>query len=347
MQEGRDRRCRGRRVESGIWRGGKMIRTKKNPYCHLCGTNGKALCEGLRDYLFFAEGAWSFFRCANPECGLVWLNPAPLAEDIHEAYETYYTHDKRGTGKNAVGNFMTRASGILHDGLTAALLLKRSRKKLYGMYLGDTPPGRLLEVGCGNGERLAMFRKTGWAVYGQEVDEKCVKNALDRFGIEIRLGELGNLGYPDNFFDAVVLNHVIEHVHEPLLLMSKCFQLLKPGGVLTVVTPNNESSGLKYFKENWRGLEPPRHIHIFNISSLNAGAAQAGFDLFKTRTTAVNAETIAYGSLRIAYEKRRGGRRPGQKIIVRIMSFYYQILFTLINFFDERSGEECVLKATK
>jgi len=324
-----------------------VIRTKNYPHCHLCGAQGKVICEGLQDYLFSVEGEWSLSKCGNPGCGLVWINPAPLEADIHKAYEVYYTHDKNFLPKNAVRRLITRTVKISYDLLSAALLLKRSRKNLYKMYLGDTPPGKLLEVGCGNGERLAMFQEMGWAVYGQEVDGKCVKNAFQRFGLEIGHGELDDLGYDDNSFDAVVLNHVIEHVHEPLLLLSKCYRLLKPGGVLTVVTPNNESSGLKFFKEDWRGLEPPRHIHIFNISSLNAGAAKAGFNLFKTRTTAVNAETIAYGSLRIAYENKRGGRTTGQKIMVRLMSVYYQILFSSINFFDKSTGEECVLKATK
>lgn len=324
-----------------------MIRTKKNPNCHLCGTEGKVISENLQDYLFFAEGKWSFSRCGNRDCGLVWINPAPLAEDIHQAYEVYYTHDKSAAPKSAVRQLINRTSRISYDFLTAALFLKRSRKNLYKMHLGETAPGKLLEVGCGNGERLAMFQNMGWTVYGQEVDPTCVENAYKRFGIEVRLGELDSLGFQDNSFDAIILNHVIEHVHEPVLLMTKCYRLLKPGGVLTVVTPNNQSSGLKYFKENWRGLEPPRHIHIFNISSLNAGAAKAGFNSFKTRTTAVNAETIAYGSLRIAYENKRGGRSKGQKIIVRLRSFYYQFLFTFLNCFDKSSGEECVLRATK
>jgi 2-polyprenyl-3-methyl-5-hydroxy-6-metoxy-1,4-benzoquinol methylase len=325
----------------------KVIRTKENPYCHLCGSEGKVICENLQDYLFLVKGEWSLSRCRQPECGLVWINPAPLEEDIHKAYEVYYTHDKSAAPKNAFRNLAARTIRTSYDFLTAVSLLKQSRKKLYKMYLADTPPGKLLEVGCGNGERLAMFQNMGWSVYGQEVDGTCVKNAFKRFGIEIQLGELEDLDFEDNSFDAIVLNHVIEHVHEPLLLMSKCYRLLKPGGVLTVVTPNNESSGLKYFKECWRGLEPPRHIHIFNISSLNAGAVKAGFDSFKTQTTAVNAETIAYGSLRIAYEKKLGGRNRGQKIIVRLMSAYYQILFSLINVFDKSSGEECVLRATK
>ena len=171
-----------------------MIRTKKHPHCHLCGAEGKVICEGLQDHLFSVKGEWSFSRCGNPECGLVWINPAPLEADIHKAYEVYYTHDKNLAPKNAVKRLIARTMRISYDLLSAALLLKRSRKNLYKMYLGDTLPGKLLEVGCGSGERLAMFQKMGWSVYGQEVDSTCVKNAFQRFGLEIGHGELDNLG---------------------------------------------------------------------------------------------------------------------------------------------------------
>jgi hypothetical protein len=62
------------------------------PNCYLCGTGGEPLYEGLKDRLFNAPGEWNLKRCPNPECGLLWLDPMPLEEDIGMAYETYFTH---------------------------------------------------------------------------------------------------------------------------------------------------------------------------------------------------------------------------------------------------------------
>jgi len=68
------------------------IGTVAAPRCLLCGEAGKPLYRGLRDRLFAAPGTWALAQCPQPACGLLWLDPAPLPEDVHKAYESYYTH---------------------------------------------------------------------------------------------------------------------------------------------------------------------------------------------------------------------------------------------------------------
>ena len=68
------------------------IQTRPCPDCYICGTKGQPLCQGLEDRLFGALGRWNLKSCPNPDCGLVWLDPMPIEEDIGNAYETYYTH---------------------------------------------------------------------------------------------------------------------------------------------------------------------------------------------------------------------------------------------------------------
>src|ERR1700733_451343 len=60
--------------------------------CAVCGTSGKTLYEGLKDVLFGAQGEWAIKKCANTNCGLLWLDPMPLADEIHKAYAAYPTH---------------------------------------------------------------------------------------------------------------------------------------------------------------------------------------------------------------------------------------------------------------
>ena len=80
-------------------------------------------------------------------------------------------------------------------------------------------------------------------------------------------------------FDVITLNHVIEHVHEPIKVLKLCHELLKPGGQLWLETPNIDSFGYARFKKNWRGLETPRHLILFNRSSLTQAFISAGFPL--------------------------------------------------------------------
>jgi len=74
---------------------------------------------------------------------------------------------------------------------------------------------------------------------------------------------------------------VIEHVHDPKSALRQSFRLLKPNGKLYLETPNIESVGHKEFGENWRALEPPRHLTIFSWAALENFLAQLGFDILR------------------------------------------------------------------
>ncbi|MER2513863.1 MAG: hypothetical protein ABTQ25_15825 [Nitrosomonas ureae] len=66
------------------------------PDCCLCGKPGETLYRNRTDYLFGTPGEWSFRICRGNDCGLVWLDPRPVVNEIGKAYENYYTHDKSG-----------------------------------------------------------------------------------------------------------------------------------------------------------------------------------------------------------------------------------------------------------
>src|SRR5437762_123817 len=73
------------------------IRTVRRPNCLLCGTKGELLYDALADFHFGAPGIWGLKKCPNKMCGLAWLDPFPLEEDIALAYRRYYTHGRDST----------------------------------------------------------------------------------------------------------------------------------------------------------------------------------------------------------------------------------------------------------
>ena len=75
----------------------------------------------------------------------------------------------------------------------------------------------------------------------------------------------------------ITLSHVIEHVHDPMKVLESCLKLLKPGGKIWIETPNIHSLGHDRFQKNWRGLETPRHLVLFNKVSLREAVLNAGF----------------------------------------------------------------------
>lgn len=272
------------------------IRSLPRPDCILCGTAGYSIHEKLQDRLFGAWGWWSHRKCSNRNCGLVWLDPMPLTEDIAKAYRNYYTHASP-SGQSRIGparkayRAMKRAyqagkynyhAGSLplwqrFTGLLAYFFpLSRGEADAEVRFLQNVPQGRLLDVGCGSGEWLLSMRSLGWRVEGLDFDESAVAAARQR-GLEARHGSLEEQNFPGDSFDAITLAHVIEHVPDPVRTVAECARILKPGGKMVVATPNNSSLGHRFFRQNWRGLEPPRHLHIFSPESLRRTLGLAGF----------------------------------------------------------------------
>ena len=69
----------------------------------------------------------------------------------------------------------------------------------------------------------------------------------------------------------------IEHVYDPVKVVESIYRLLKPGGVFWIETPNIDSFGHDIYGPDWRGLEPPRHLVLFNRTTLINILHQIGF----------------------------------------------------------------------
>jgi 2-polyprenyl-3-methyl-5-hydroxy-6-metoxy-1,4-benzoquinol methylase len=315
--------------------------------CLLCGAKGNLLYGDLSDYLFGAPGLWNLRKCSDPECGLIWIDPMPTEKDIGKAYSTYYTHSFNEANEYAGAPDLTRK--ILHRANNLFLYLTGVRmemSKLNYMYLGNLKPGLLLDVGCGGGLLLDRMRSIGWKVMGVEVDPLAANEAKNNFGLQVHVGSLDEAGYPDGIFDAVTMSHVIEHVHDPVALLRECRRVLKPGGILVVVTPNIKSYLHERFKKSWRGLEPPRHLHLFSRATMLVVAERAGLSSPKVWTTEANVEGIAHGSLNIQSGVANNMvEKTSFKQKVRIKSLLMSA--TLYKKMNPDSGEEVVLKVVK
>lgn len=289
------------------------IRVRAFPTCYVCGSDGVGLYRGLRDRLFGAEGQWNLSKC--PKCGLVWLNPMPIEEDISKAYRNYYTHrDDTQTHTSQLMKIYRRAQKTYASlrygynrgniswtdrvlaGLISAHPGRRADAAFKVFYLPRKLDGKLLEIGCGNGTMLSSMQEFGWTAQGVDFDPNAVQVARDR-GLNVQLGTLKDQGYQNESFDALVMVHVIEHLSDPRDLLRECYRILKVGGHLIVVTPNASSWGHKLYGQNWRGLEPPRHLRIFTISSIKEMAVQAGFSECECRTTVRGARGMFLGSM--------------------------------------------------
>lgn len=296
--------------------------------CLLCGRPGRRLYADLTDRSFEATGCWGFAQCEGLDCGLVWLDPQPLLEDLALAYRGYYTHAQPVPGSGALrvwlgllqSAFLARRLGYPPGsagrwgpvGLWVLSSLARlhpgGEDELCGgaMYLpAPRRQARLLDVGCGSGVHLVRMQDLGWEVEGVEVDLEAVKAARAR-GISVRAGTLQDQQYPAGSFDAVTCVHVLEHVHDPVGLLREIARVLRMEGRLVVVTPNIESLGHRRYGAAWLNLDPPRHLYLFSARTLRRVAEMVGLKVLELRSTARSA--WVYGALSRAIARTGRGR---------------------------------------
>lgn len=185
-----------------------------------------------------ADGtAFRVVRCTA--CGLQLTRPLPTESEVAELYG----HEYYGEGRPGLLSW-ERLRLLFHE----VVLRHRARA------LAGRPPGRALDVGCGDGDMLAFLWARGWEVRGQDVSPAAAARAAAK-GIEVHQGPLSGAPYEAGSFDVVMLWHVLEHLTEPLEELRRIRGLLAPEGLLVVEVPNNASWTRRLCGES--GLHPP------------------------------------------------------------------------------------------
>ena len=286
---------------------------------------------------------WTLNRCS--ECAVAYLSPRPNRESIHKAYANYYTHEE-GSNTFKKGKFSVFISYLKK--IIYTIKYKREYQfKEYILYLimYIIYPARLfldskirhigplvnnknhlLDIGCGNGDFLVFANNLGWQVMGLDVDKNAVKTALSK-GLNVKLGDIKSLNKGD-MFDMITLNHVIEHVYNPVELIQQCYKHLNPGGKLWLETPNINSIGLNVYKEYWRGLEPPRHLVLYNIHTLSKLLSDASFFNITQKTHGLSGVYMGLQSEKNMFEFMVN--RPFYKRILKYPRIFFIEIIQLI-----------------
>jgi 2-polyprenyl-3-methyl-5-hydroxy-6-metoxy-1,4-benzoquinol methylase len=190
------------------------------------------------------------------------------------------------------------------------------------------------------------MRTLGWSVTGVDPDPKAVEAGRSR-GLEVFAGTISDVPSGKRY-DAITLNHVIEHVQDPVGLLLECGRRLRPeNGKIIITTPNLDSLGHRWFKGYWRGLEVPRHLLLFSQAALTNCVARSGLSLRSIRTETRLARMIYSPSV----WAKKGGRNVGEelhfKVSTKCASYAFQLLEDAMMLLKKDIGEEicCVCGA--
>jgi 2-polyprenyl-3-methyl-5-hydroxy-6-metoxy-1,4-benzoquinol methylase len=291
------------------------------------------------------------------------LSPQPSQHDLARLYFDYYTHaqpEEESLFVRAILRGIPAATQGYGDIVSdpwehhlGRLLCYFGPLKEMGrrgtMGLSGSSRGTLLDFGCGDGAYLRHMRGLGWKIAGVEQDPRAAEVARATLEGELIHESLADArtAKPEGY-DVITLSHVIEHLLDPIETLTQCAACLRPGGKLVVATPNTASRGHHRFCRSWLHLDPPRHIHLFNASTLTEVARRAGFRVERVESPSSSAHFVWQASALI----ERKGCLPGIRVedlsswglLESGIFWMWEYLLTL---FGLLCGEELLLTAVK
>jgi SAM-dependent methyltransferase len=203
----------------------------------------------------------------------------------------------------------------------AATRQNRGHRQTYAFirrYAG--PRGRMLDLGCGDGTVLVLARRDGWEVQGVELYPEQTRLVRETLGLPVDTADIESYQGRPASWDVVVLTHVLEHLPDPVGALRKIRDLLKPGGAGVLEFPNIDALDARVrrrlarwglHRHRYRPDYVPGHVQEFCRASFARAAREAGLDLERWETYAVNpVKYLLYRHLPLGNKARVLVRRP-------------------------------------
>ena len=243
--------------------------------CPLCeiADRSEVVTETVRDDPL---NRFKILRCHA--CGHLFLFPHPTASED----KAFYDADLQA--RNLMKQFSNNSAEITEAELShwqkrKSIDTDRRMDWLANLiHVGE----QIIDVGCGYGVFVDAATKRGYQAIG--IDPSKIR--VERAGISLQ-GRFIHGDLDEGFvtegrerFSAVTLFHVLEHIREPVFMLQKCFELVKPGGVLLIEVPNVDDELLEYNHE-YRSFHYQRsHYNYFNASGLKLAFDRSGIKQF-------------------------------------------------------------------
>ena len=226
-------------------------------------------------------------RCK--QCELVFDRRVPTATELKDHYTTYSYNYLKKCPDPTLRSFNR-------------LLLNFERFRLNG---------RILDIGCGQGDFLTEATKRKWQSYGTEYSTSAIQLSEKR-GITIISEPANYEDFNGLTFDVITCFEVIEHIQSQCILFDLVYKLLRPGGLFYVTTPNFNSL-LRFFeKKNFKMISYPEHLCFYTKYSLKYLAVTHGFTVNVVTTTGIDVSRLKTQLWRISGRKTK---RPQDMIV--------------------------------
>jgi SAM-dependent methyltransferase len=229
----------------------------ENIRCYYCNSD-KFISE------FYDKYGFKHVRCGV--CGMVYANPRLKKEIAHGLYsEDDYAQFHKIKLLPSL-DYRRNVLGINKYNQITKLL---GRDK-----------GRVLDIGCGLGEMLSVFKENGWDTLGIEFNPFASEYARKNFDIPVINKSVYDFD-ESHKFDVIMLWGVLEHLYDPTNILNKCNGLLREDSLLVLEVPSADSFLVRYAEATGgkvdRIIEGDRHLMLFSVISFKGMLEKSGF----------------------------------------------------------------------
>lgn len=241
--------------------------------CVQCGDSGREVLWAGREHEYddTTDEEFQFVRCGG--CGLVRLDPRPAVSELQRIYPPgYYAYNLLSEESDRAIGFGDRMKMRMYQSRLVSLVAR----------LNKSGTIRILDVGCADGRLLDWYRASSVGdrleTHGIEMNERAASLASER-GHRVVVGRFEvERELEANGFDLILAYHVIEHVEDPRRFARHASELLAPGGLCVVTTPNWDSVDARLLRGHWGGNHFPRHWTLYDERTLRTLATSAGLN---------------------------------------------------------------------
>lgn len=226
--------------------------------CNLCGSQ-TAECVGTSD-----RDAKPLQTVLCPGCGLVWTDPRPNSEQTRKFYSEEYRLQYKST-------YVPKRKHVYRETLRAIARFQAVSARL-------KPGMKMLDVGSGGGFFPYVARQQGVDAQGIEPNQGFAQYAQATFGVPTTNGFFQDVDLPEESFDFITLNHVLEHVEDPCATLGQLRSWLKEEGFLVVEVPNVEAT--YHAPQNRYHVG---HLYNFNPTTLERIGEKAGLTVIESK----------------------------------------------------------------
>ncbi|MDQ3070671.1 MAG: class I SAM-dependent methyltransferase [Acidobacteriota bacterium] len=238
------------------------------------------VCDSRVSTPEFEKEGFQFVKCSD--CGLTYVNPALKDEHVRQVYK-HQSYTDILTALSEPSDVYRRER------------FGKERVAIVNRFTGRKPGerARLLDVGCASGFFVAAAQDDGWDAHGIESNPYIAEFARKQ-GLNVLTETIEETSLPAASFRAVSLFEVIEHVTQPMPILRKVHDLLEPGGMIFLYTPNFHSAERLMLGNAAHYIWGANHLTYFTADSLASALDRAGFDVVHSETQGLDIEDVIW-----------------------------------------------------